>query len=78
MLSRLTRPILILSVALLPVSCSAAGRSAVSREPKGTAGAPATQHDPLESSGSPMHVWEAGPGVKDAPTTRTRPYTPRP
>jgi hypothetical protein len=40
--------------------------------------APTTTLPDFGDAGMPLHLWEAGPAVKEAPRTTTRPYVPRP
>lgn len=65
-------------LALMMARCSAA--PAAQSEAKIPTAPVASTTSALDSKDAvtPLHLWEAGPAVKDAPRTTTRPYVPRP
>ncbi len=64
-------------VALVMASCSAPfGARNPGKNPTVPVASATTALDSRDA-GTPLHLWEAGPGVKEAPRTTTRPYVPR-
>lgn len=64
--------------ALVMVSCSATPGARSSGKNPPVPAASATAATDSKDAGTPLHLWEAGPGVKEAPRTNTRPYVPAP